>query len=475
MRLLKMIGVLTLSALFAVSCSKEAGTTNGPQEGDCPEEMILDIKFPGQSKPSHMEIDNQRKKITLDFAEGVVPSNVELKLILEDGVTMKDPSENPFVLDLTKTCPIVLAYAGKDYRYLVIANHSGNDDGNVMRDGPVSDMALMYYGGSHRIGMSDWTSEQLRSNVVYQDRNGKEHWLFDSFLFLETSDGGGHYFDSGFDDPNNPRPNEKGANKSDWTKILDKYFAADGPIARLDKEVGNAIQRVSVPVYKRRVVIFLPVPFYRQTNWGTLSGKAMDFSVKADRVEASKWYVDEVIRRFNKLNANYLALDGIYYVAEQLTNNRDYIPTVADYIKSKNLKFYWIPYWGADGMGEWKNMKFDTAFLQPNYAFPQTKPDYDSHFKSIMNFASSKGMDLEMEFDEYALYNNKLGDYRADRVRDYLRAFKAYGVTTKNKIAYYQSNCMVHSLKTSEYKQDNDLYHEICTMIVERQRRRGED
>lgn len=62
MRLLKMIGVLTLSALFAVSCSKEAGTTNGPQEGDCPEEMILDIKFPGQSKPSHMEIDNHRKK-----------------------------------------------------------------------------------------------------------------------------------------------------------------------------------------------------------------------------------------------------------------------------------------------------------------------------------------------------------------------------------------------------------------------------
>lgn len=260
MRLLKMIGVLMLSALFAVSCSKEAGTTNGPQEGDCPEEMILDIKFPGQSKPSHMEIDNQRKKITLDFAEGVVPSNVELKLILEDGVTMKDPSENPFVLNLTKTCPIVLAYAGKDYRYLVIANHSGNSDENVMRDGPVSDMALMYYGGSHRIGKTDWTSEQLRSNVVYQDRNGKEHWLFDSFLFLETSDGGGHYFESGFDDPNNPRPNEKGANKSDWTKILDKYFAADGPIARLDKEVGNAIQRVSVPVYKRRVVIFLSGP-----------------------------------------------------------------------------------------------------------------------------------------------------------------------------------------------------------------------
>lgn len=198
MRLFKIIGVLTLSALFAVSCSKEAGTTNGSQEVGCPEEMILDIKFPGQTKPSHMAIDNQRKKVTLDFAEGVVPSHVELNLILEEGVTMKNPSENPFVLDLTKTCPIVLAYAGKDYRYLVIANYGDNSDENVMMDGPVSDMALMYYGGSHRIGLSDWTPEQLRSNVVYEDRNGKEHWLFDSFLFLETSDGGGHYFESGF-------------------------------------------------------------------------------------------------------------------------------------------------------------------------------------------------------------------------------------------------------------------------------------
>lgn len=463
-----------MSVLFTAFCGKESSTPGGESGMDRPEEMVLDIKFPGDVKPSHVEIDNQRRKVILDFADGVVPSNVRLQFILEDGVSMKNPSENPFVLDLTRTCNVVLSYAGEDYRYLIIANYSGNSDDNIMKDGPVSDMVLLYYGGTHREGKTDWTPEQLRSNVVYEDRNGEEHWLFDTFLFLETSDGGGHYFESGFDDPNNPQPNVKGATKNDWIKILDKYFAADGPIVRLDREVGNAIQRVSVPVYKRKVVIFLPVPFYRQTNWGTLSGKAMDFTNTSDRIEASKWYVDEVIDRFNNLNLSYISLDGIYYVAEQLTNNRDYIPSVADYIKSKKLKFYWIPYWGADGMGEWKSMKFDAAFLQPNYAFPAQKPDYNSHFKSVMNFATSKGMDLEMEFDEYALYNNRLGDYRADRVRDYLNAFKAYGVTTKNKIAYYQSDCMVHSLKTSTHKQDNDLYHELCSMIVERQQRRGE-
>ncbi|WP_309569283.1 DUF4855 domain-containing protein [Bacteroides ovatus] len=31
-------------------------------------------------------------------------------------------------------------------------------------------------------------------------------------------------------------------------------------------------------------------------------------------------------------------------------------------------------------MGEWESMKFDAAFLQPNYFFPAQKPDYTSYF-----------------------------------------------------------------------------------------------
>lgn len=463
------VGILT--ALFIAGCSKEQ-SGSGSSEVQCPEDMILDIKFPGTIKPSHIVLDNERHKVVLDFDEGIVPDNVDFQFILEDGVTMKEPSGARCVLDLTRTNSFVVSFAGKDYRYLLIANYKDDVQDDVMRDGPVSDMALMYYGGPHRIGKSDWTSGQLRSNVVYEDRNGSEHWLFDSFLFLETSNGNGHYFDSGFVGSSNP--DDIGANKNDWQNILDRYFNADSPIVRLDREIGEAMQRVSVPVYRRKLIVFIPVAFYGQKNWGALDGKNMDFAQDRDRADASKWYVDEVIRRFSSLNLSYLALDGIYFVGEQLTDNRSYIPEVSDYVRSKNLNFYWIPYWGADGMGEWKSMKFDTAFLQPNYAFPAQKPDYTSHFRSVMDFASSKGMDLEMEFDEYALYDNRFGDYRADRVRDYLRAFREYNVIGRNKIAYYQSDCMIHALKTSEYTQDKNLYHEICSMIVERQQKRGE-
>lgn len=462
-------GVLSV-LLLAAGCGKGPSPADGIQSA--PEDMILDIKFPGASKPSHVEIDNERRKVVLDFEKGIVPDNVEFKFILEEGVTMKEPADVRCILDLTVTNSFTVSFDGKDYRYLLIANYKDSSQGDVMKDGPVSDMALMYYGGPHRIGKSDWTSAQLRSNVVYEDRDGNGHWLFDSFLFLETSNGGGHYFDSGFVGSSNP--DDIGANKNDWQNILDKYFAADSPIVRLDREIGEAIQRVSVPVYKRKLIVFIPVAFYGQKNWGALSGKNMDFGQDKDRIEASKWYVDEVIRRFGSLNLSYLSLDGIYFVGEQLTGNRSYIPAVSDYVKSKNLKFYWIPYWGADGMGEWKSMKFDTAFLQPNYAFPAQKPDYASHFKSVMDFALSKDMDLEMEFDEYALYDNRFGEYRADRVRDYLRAFRVYNVIGRNKIAYYQSDCMIHALKTSGHSQDKDLYHEICSMIVERQQKRGE-
>lgn len=460
--------------LAALSCGKEPGTADNTGGQTPPDEMIIDIKFTGDIAAEHLVIDNERKKVVVDFPEGTVPSAVEMTFILEEGVTVKDAEGNVCILDLRKPCAVVLDYAGQDYRYLVISNYDGGEDVQEMKEGPVSDMVLMYYGGSHRVGKSDWTDEQLGSNVIYKDKNGNSHWLFDSFLFLEISDGGGHYFESGFDNPNDPRPDERGANKEDWTKILDKYFAKDGPIARLDNEISKAIQTLGLPVYKRNLVIFIPVPFYNQKNWGSLNGKTMDFSQMAHRVDASKWYVDEVIDRYHSLNLRYLSLHGIYYVAEQLTNNRDYVPAVAEYINSRNLKFYWIPYWGADGMGDWKSMKFNEAFLQPNYAFPAEKPDYASYFRSIMNFASSKGMNLEMEFDEYALYNNRFNDYRADRVRDYIKAFNEYKVTENKKIAYYQSDCMIHALKTSSYAQDNDLYYELCEMISGRQQKRGE-
>lgn len=44
-----------------------------------------------------------------------------------------------------------------------------------MQNGPVHDISLLYYGGSHRA--TRWTEEELQANVTYTDPAGKENWL----------------------------------------------------------------------------------------------------------------------------------------------------------------------------------------------------------------------------------------------------------------------------------------------------------
>ena len=82
----------------------------------------------------------------------------------------------------------------------------------------------------------------------------------------------------------------------------------------------------------------MPAAYKDQKDWGEISGRAMDFSLTLDCVSACSWYVDYIIQKFNEANLNYLSLDGIYFVAEQLTDNRHYLPQVARLYKIKKSK-----------------------------------------------------------------------------------------------------------------------------------------
>jgi len=453
---------LLLFALFPffLSCSDD---DKEKVKRDYFTDFVVNVKIGGDLRPTNIRIDNEMNKISIDFPLGSTPTAIPVDLELAAGVTMKSPSSTSNTFDLTEIVSVYLEYKGESHRYLIVGNYLPDSSGDVMKNGPVHDMSLLYYGGTHRATL--WTDDELQANVTYMDQAGKEHWLFDSFLFLEVQTGDGRYFENGFDGP--------GARKEEWKELVDKYFAPNGPIVRLNASISNSTMRLGVPKYKRRLIISMPAAFKDQKDWGEISGRAMDFSLTSDCVSACSWYVDYIMQKFNEANLSYLSLDGIYFVAEQLTDNRHYLPAVADYIKSKNLKFYWIPYWGADGMGEWKDMRFNSAFLQPNYFFASQKPDYETFFNDVITYAKSKNMALEMEFDERALKKNSL-DYRADRLRDYIRAFESHGITRTYPIAYYQSDCMVYSLKSSVYEEDKALYHELCSMISNRQKARGE-
>ena len=76
-------------------------------------------------------------------------------------------------------------------------------------------------------------------------------------------------------------------------------------------------------------------------------------------------------------------------------------------------------------------------------------------------------MGMEMEFDDNALASFGT-NCRAYKLRNYMKAFRRHKVWDNCRLAYYQGNNTVHSLKTSTREEDKALYHEFGNFVTSR-------
>ncbi len=343
-----------------------------------------------------------------------------------------------------------------------------------------SDMVLLY-GGSHHRSPYKWTGSYLKDYVLYKDANGAYNYLFDGFLLLEfmNVENGtqeNRTYITGYKYNNVSLPS---ARKEDWTALIDYYFDADGGTDAIEQAIALSVKECGQsPETKRKVVIGMPEPIktiqYSDASsssvyWGELNGTQMDFSKTSDRVSACKWYIDEIISRFNARKYTYIELVGFYWVAEKATNTRDIMSKVGEYLNGKNLTFNWIPYYTADGFSEWKNFGFDCAYLQPNYFFNASVPD--TRLSDACSQALKYGMGMEIEFDGNALEANG----RGYKLRNYMDYFKRYGIWKSSPLAYYQGSWALKWLKNSSSTADNQLYNDFCEFVITRPYREGSD
>ncbi|MCM1178479.1 MAG: DUF4855 domain-containing protein [Bacteroides sp.] len=334
-----------------------------------------------------------------------------------------------------------------------------------------SDYVLVYAGGGHsKYYDEDWMQEL----VSYVDRDGKEHWLFDGFLFLQIMDRVERVaFDPGHRDENGIFP---AAVQADWLKLIDYYFEKDACLDALDKAVDKTAGRIGDPGYKRQVIISVPNPIrYRNpgsrtggtTYWGVLDGKVTDFDKEEDRLAACRWYIDEVLKRFKSARYRNIELAGFYYVTEETTDSGNLIEGISGYVHSKGYPLTWIPYYNAPGWNLWKEKNFDFAWYQPNYFFNPWLPE--ERLEKACRRALNYGMAMEMEFDERAVAVRPDGQpSMGGRLRGYMDAYRKYGSWEKLPIAYYVSSRGVHVLKESENQQDRDLYYDFCDFVAKR-------
>ena len=384
-----------------------------------------------------------------------------------------------------------------------------------------ADMTLIPGPSSHRNPL-EWSKDRWLKHVAYTDEEGREHWLFDSFLLIEGQQNGAYgspsitYVLSERDQPS--------ATKADWQHLLDFWFTGgdflwqesrwsdgvniyaggrtytgetrtlsfhSGQLDALDECVGDVATRIGPPSHKRYVVMALPEPIYfdnyiRAMNnggtgntvyWGSLDGKALDFSRADHRIEAYKWFMDETRRAFGAKNYANIELLGFYILPEVLSTTwrKEYklydtvIPAVAEYAHSCNEALFWIPYCKAEGYSTWKSFGFDLAYMQPNYYWDgglNGKPSMAEIFREINRYQ----MGLELEF-EYSMVQNVQGELSAqlyrERFEQYLEWAKSSGLYGKRSIALYSGTDAMAQLAGSPLPGDRTLYHKLGHFIIE--------
>lgn len=366
-----------------------------------------------------------------------------------------------------------------------------------------ADLSLITLGW-HNYNPPAWTAERFASHVSVGD-----HWLFDAFLCIDGYDGkrGLSYSIAN---------GRHSATQESWEDLLDAWLGDDGALIQLDAAIADAATRLGQPHKPRYVVMSLPDPVMFEyfsdkssstTYWGSLDGQEMDFSLLEDQQAAYRWYMDRCRARFQALRLQHVELAGFYILSEELplapafykdagqsyteadTWNHPYkrweelVPWVSSYAHACNEGLWWIPYHLAPGYRVWKELGFDTVWMQPNY--------YWDHGNVSHSLADTKDalkqyrMGIELEF-EYSLVASVMADGRSgpdgsgnptfylkdvpllrSRVKEYMKAFKDTGLYGQLPIAVYSGTDAWHQLATSPDAQDQEMFQEICTFITE--------
>lgn len=325
----------------------------------------------------------------------------------------------------------------------------------------VNDVVLMYYGASWRM---KWTPEQLQPLVTHRFTDGHTDWMFPGFLFLEFTNNEKRFFNYHTDKDTELNS----AKREDWLWLQDRLFAKGKDLDGLDKCIDNAIKQLGTPPFRHKVIVNVPTPIIGHKSWGTLNGKKMNFSKTADRIAAAKWYIDTFIERFNQQGFKNIDLDGFYWCDEWIGENDDeLVKTVANYIHSKNMHFYWIPFFNSRRASQWQEFGFDIAYLQPGHFFHPNVAD--SRLDEACQRARNWGMGLEMEFDKR--YFTKRNQYQK-RFPAYIDAFERNGVWENSAIAYYVENNAVNLFAADTTRvSDKRVMDRMAQHIVDRNRK----
>lgn len=313
-------------------------------------------------------------------------------------------------------------------------------------------IALIYNGKGHR----NWRSGDFTPLLSYTNRDGRPLGpMFDSFLLLALKLETGHAICPGFGPP---------ADREALLTYMDqRLFGGRNDLRTLDDDAEQVKKSLHAPGMRWKVFLTIPYPDPRMHTFGPVSpgGKSLDLAGETDRLQMVRWYMREATRRWDAAGYRNLDLVGWYWIHEASKGpDLTLLPRVGDMVRSKGGRFLWIPYNGAAGAARWRELGFDAAVYQPNYAFEKYQgPEDLLHYAA--DFARENGMGVEIEV-ESGLW--KIPEYRK-RYEAYLRVGREKGYQ-KALLAWYMGTHVLLEMAHSNDPLERRLYDDTYRFIA---------
>ncbi|MCL6446531.1 MAG: DUF4855 domain-containing protein, partial [Alicyclobacillus sp.] len=205
------------------------------------------------------------------------------------------------------------------------------------------------------------------------------------------------------------------------------------------------------PHYVACVVVAIPTTYADPSAFGSISpgGENLNFDPEAvgeplatqHKVEAIRWYMATVLIAWRRAHFRHLALAGFYWTPESVSASHpldeSLIRQTADWMHHRRLRFFWIPYYGAVGVTQGRDLGFDAVMLQPNVSFHWNLP-MASRFDSVAELAQSYGLGIELEAHWSVMSPDEdMAQAAQQRYFAYFTAARLYGFHRRVVTAYY--------------------------------------
>lgn len=215
-------------------------------------------------------------------------------------------------------------------------------------------ICVLPFGGLSPETFTPWSVSDLAPYVHYEVQPYDSEPLFEGFIFSGLGSRPGRFM--------YPMYVAYGsmADQRDWLCWIDTLFAPGCNWEALSILADRPLE----------VWVSIPYPHMRQTNFGKVKGKALNFQIAEDRYEAVEWWISRFLERLNQQGegSKNLVFRGFLWQRESIDKNDEpLVKQTNQLIASLGYHSIWLPHYGGYGSLRHKMLGFDDAAIHSNY------------------------------------------------------------------------------------------------------------